>query len=372
MDIRTIHASATASRPWPTASRSDVAIYLAPLDGFRALSILLVVISHCNLQSVVPGGLGVLVFFVISGFLITRQLLSEVDKSGTLSFRGFYMRRFLRLYPALLLFMLVFNGLIIAVGHKVALGSILAGLFYATNYHDVYVETLPYNVNHILWSLAVEEHFFLFFPVMVWLFRDRLTAILPWLLGIVLAVLAWRFVVFGACGESSGGYCGAGRRIYYRTVTIVDCIMYVAITAIVLHYHRAPLMRVVNLPVLFGSIACLFATLLIRDELFRQTIRYSLQSISVALLILNVLYGSWRFPAAVLSFAPLIWVGKLSYSLYLVHFGVMMVMAAFFHSAGVAYPALYAVASTIAASASYYGIERPMLRLRRPFGSHAR
>src|SRR3954447_19141856 len=78
--------------------------YLPALDGFRAISISLVVLAHGGLNRVVPGLLGVVVFFVISGFLITRQMIAEIERSGRLDVRAFYVRRFLRLAPALLLY----------------------------------------------------------------------------------------------------------------------------------------------------------------------------------------------------------------------------------------------------------------------------
>jgi peptidoglycan/LPS O-acetylase OafA/YrhL len=80
---------------------------LLALDGLRAVSILLVLVSHAWLGHIVPGGLGVTIFFFISGFIITRLMISEWDKTGTISIKKFYIRRFFRLMPALIVFVVL-------------------------------------------------------------------------------------------------------------------------------------------------------------------------------------------------------------------------------------------------------------------------
>ena len=81
--------------------------YIPGLDGLRAIAVLLVLIAHVGGSHIIPGGFGVTVFFFISGFLITRLLLAESDKKGGIGLKAFYIRRFLRLLPALYLMLVV-------------------------------------------------------------------------------------------------------------------------------------------------------------------------------------------------------------------------------------------------------------------------
>ncbi len=141
---------------------------LLALDGLRAVSILLVLVSHAWLGHIVPGGLGVTIFFFISGFIITRLMISEWDKTGTISIKKFYIRRFFRLMPALIVFVvlsLITMQLADVNWTWIELSSVF---FYFANYFGIFVgfsgEVLPPHLS-ITWSLAVEEHFYMIFPV---------------------------------------------------------------------------------------------------------------------------------------------------------------------------------------------------------------
>ena len=89
------------------AARASAFAYQPVLDGWRAVSILLVLVSHGGLDKVVPGGLGVTIFFFISGFLITSLLISEFQREGRISLKKFYLRRFWRLAPPLICFIVL-------------------------------------------------------------------------------------------------------------------------------------------------------------------------------------------------------------------------------------------------------------------------
>ena len=123
--------------------------YLPVLDGFRAVSILLVVFSHADLGNIVPGGLGVTVFFVISGFLITRQMIAEIVSTGGFSFGAFYLRRFFRLAPALLLYLAMFTSLFLLLGAHMTGWQIASGIFYVANYYHIFIGYPPLNPNPI-------------------------------------------------------------------------------------------------------------------------------------------------------------------------------------------------------------------------------
>src|SRR5258707_8971143 len=95
------------------AARASAFAYQPVLEGWRAVSILLVLVSHGGLDKVVPGGLGVTIFFFISGFLITSLLISEFQREGRISLKKFYLRRFWRLAPPLICFIVLSTLLIV-------------------------------------------------------------------------------------------------------------------------------------------------------------------------------------------------------------------------------------------------------------------
>jgi peptidoglycan/LPS O-acetylase OafA/YrhL len=152
--------------------------YLPGLDGLRAVAVLGVLLYHADLAWMPGGFLGVDVFFVLSGFLITTLILEEIDRSGLVDFKRFYIRRARRLLPALLLVLAVV-AIMAAFWIRDAASGVrtdgLASLFYVTNWWYVvadqsYFEFIgrPALLKH-LWSLAVEEQFYLLWPVAAWL-----------------------------------------------------------------------------------------------------------------------------------------------------------------------------------------------------------
>lgn len=141
--------------------------YWPALDGLRGLAILLVVVAHAGIGLEPVGGqVGVTLFFVLSGFLITSILIVEKQQSGTIVLRRFYGRRARRLLPALCFFLVV-SGLIftLIVDDFAFWASTWPGLFYVSNYAQVFDVDVFANTH--LWSLSVEEHFYAFWPLIL-------------------------------------------------------------------------------------------------------------------------------------------------------------------------------------------------------------
>ena len=149
--------------------------YLSGLDGMRALAVIAVMVYHAN-SSWLPGGfLGVEMFFVISGYLITLLIIAERERSYTVSLVGFWKRRARRLLPALYV-MLVLVVAYTAVFESAALGQlrgdVIAGLFYVSNWYQLwvglgYTAAFDFAPLRHLWSLAVEEQFYVIWPLVM-------------------------------------------------------------------------------------------------------------------------------------------------------------------------------------------------------------
>jgi peptidoglycan/LPS O-acetylase OafA/YrhL len=359
--------------------------YIPELDGLRAVSIVIVLLSHWGLGSVVPGGFGVTLFFGISGFIITRLLLAEWQAHGRIDLKAFYIRRAVRLFPAMLAFLLLSCLALLAAGLPPPGWSLLSGLFYMTNYERIWLEqgtgleTFP-NPFHILWSLAIEEHFYLLFPLFLMLTLRR-GRFLPWVTGLILASLAWRLLLRAACvpggmWEGMTAVCGLDleNRFYLGTDTRLDAILFGCALAWMVARPAAWTRRLLQHPatlVLAGLLV--LGSLLHRDPGFRDTWRYSVQSLAILLGLGALLFS----PAAgwlrgLLRLPPLLLLGRMSYVIYLTHWLAICIAC---HWQGVPIvdaeqgfpPGWYLVCLPLTAALAagfYWGLEKPVARLR--------
>jgi peptidoglycan/LPS O-acetylase OafA/YrhL len=204
------------------------------LDGLRGIAILFVVASHARIPVIKFGGTtGVTLFFVLSGFLITTLLITERERTGTISLRRFYQRRALRLLPALLAALA--GGTILAVAFGAPPGRTLTAagmcLFYLGNLWPlVHIDPFPFNV---LWSLALEEQYYLLWPLLLLAARRIKT---PWVLGGVLAMALTSLVLrFTGDVTTLAGY----DRAYYLPQSGAWAILAGAAVALYLHNRSA-------------------------------------------------------------------------------------------------------------------------------------
>jgi peptidoglycan/LPS O-acetylase OafA/YrhL len=352
----------------PPAGSGDAPPRIAGLDGLRAMAVLLVIATHAGLERVLPGGFGVTLFFFISGWLITGQLRRELQLRGRIDLRAFYWRRALRLLPAAWAFVAVAGGSFLAIGGHIAPAGWAAALGYGANYYDLYprYQTDVPGVRHpfnILWSLAIEEHFYMLWPLLIGpLWRSRRA----WLavLALCVAILVWRIVLDAALAGAPGSWLAD--RLYKGSDTRLDSIGWGALAA-TLPARRRPGGRFF---VQVAAAVLLAASLLIRDPWFRDTLRYTLQGAALLVLV-PALLAADTWPRRALEAAPLVAIGRLSYALYLWHW---LAMGAADFLAPHDRPLWLAIAlplSAVLALASFFGIERPMLALRRRAGSHA-
>jgi len=342
--------------------------YLPTLDGWRAVSIALVILHHYPVRCTVPflggvlqtlsnvGEVGVDLFFAISGLLICSRLLDEESKFGKISVKGFYLRRFFRIFPAAQLYLLVV--LILAVFHRIPLvpADWFGALFFFRNYTMLweYLRHSPLALHWYtghFWSLSMEEHFYLILPAVLVAFRrTRL-----WVLGgLAVSVALWRVVLAHLLHRDY--------QFNFRTDTHVDALLIPAMIALALF----PLLRNETakryLPAWSFPI---FVILEIGLLATRVPPFLTWQAIVIPLLILSTVLHPNSIPGSILEFLPIRWIGWISYSLYLwqqLFFGTNLVGS----PQGIAFlrqPPISLAALMLCATFSYYVVEKPFIRL---------
>lgn len=351
--------------------------YTPFLDGFRGYAILLVIIGHLYRDLIRISFLGVTLFFFVSGFLITKLLIVEYQKKNTISLQDFYLRRIFRLYPALIFFLIVTIVFVLFSGQTILFPDILSGLFYFTNYYLVYLKPalLPADyplVSEILWSLSVEEHFYLFFPLLfLFLFSDNGNKLI-FVLSLLLALFLFsRFIAF---------YRGTTlpqifKVTYYTTHNRGDSILYGCISALLIYrYEAKAYIRLIHSKWIFiSSVLLLVFIEFVPSHFFQNTLKYSIQGIALSMLVPYFLFiesgtGIKRW----LEGKVIVFIGKLSYSLYLFHWLAIKIVEFYVPKRDIVINLLVVALSLALALISYYYVERPFLVLRRKFGSHAR
>ena len=350
--------------------------YRPALDGLRAFAVLAVVLFHATSSytwQYKGGFLGVDVFFVISGCLITLLLLAEYERSATVSLRAFYGRRALRLLPALVV-TLVWVGVAIEVtGWRVGqsyLRSALEALFYVANWASLHGTKSPLGYLTHTWSLSIEEQFYLLWPgVLLLLLRRRVSR--RHLLGVVVGLIA-----LVALGRAVAWLVADGpahyRFFYLSTVTRADCILVGVALGIAVTDERvmARLRWVDNKAVAVLAAAALvgitFATRVVSGWYYLGGA--TLVAVLAAVLVAHGMRRDSGPVATVLTWGPLVHVGRRSYGLYLVQLPLIVFLSRInnehLHVGGIAFVLLAVAASLVAAELSWTLIERPFLRLK--------
>jgi peptidoglycan/LPS O-acetylase OafA/YrhL len=302
------------------------------LNGIRAVSVMIVFLSHAGFERLVPGRLGVTIFFFLSGFLITTLMIREHSRFGSIDIRAFYIRRFLRLMPPLLIALAVAYGLTYAgiLPGNITLEGIAAQLLYFANYLEIFFqgsEKIPTGTG-VLWSLAVEEHFYILFPlIMAAAFSFGATNRSKILVAaaLCLAVLSWRsYLVYGLGVPEA--------RTYYGSDTRIDSIIYGCILAFAMNGRMQDDRGDARLsPMEWGALVAagllMLTTFAVRDPQFRETLRYSFQGIALLPFFYLAVrrHRSWVF--WLLNTPVAVKVGIYSYSIYLIHRVIIVMLA---------------------------------------------
>lgn len=346
--------------------------YIPSLDGLRCVAILLVFLSHvqntAHMPRIVPGNFGVTLFFFLSGFLITTLLRLELERTGGVNFKLFYLRRVLRIFPT---FYLVLGGAALYGWYAGTMDPLwlLGQVLQVTNYQIIAGGwTAPIAPNtEVYWSLAVEEHFYLVFPmVFVLLARyvprgQRAMALLA-LCGVVFLWRCW--LVYGTGS--------APDRTYLATDTRIDSILFGCALALwgnpALDASRISesTWKRVLLPL---SIVGLLVSFAITNRGFRETFGYSLQGICLfSVFVVAVRFPEWGVMRW-LNHPTVRLLGAMSYAIYLIHPSALFVAESLVGTSLVRLAPTATVLTLAAAAALYYGVEKPVGRLRRKFST---
>lgn len=367
-----IAVSLTTAKTLDSVAKPFELGYQPWLDGLRGVSILLVLSVHMRLiapvtGSVLPAGgfLGVDVFFVISGFLITSLLLSEYQTTHNISLKSFYWRRALRLFPALL-GVLLFTSLLAGLyGSFSALGltpiRLASTLTYFTNWIRAYEGSETWLLFHF-WSLSIEEQFYLIWPAvllsLLW-FKVRPAVITLLVIAAIVASVFLKLWLF-----DSGATVN---RVYYGSDTRADSVLIgcLASLALSLGYIRITeqAQRLLSAMARAGVII-IFGFIVVSSDGFQPLYLggLTLISLSVGAIVLHLTASPESAAARLLSNPSLVWIGKRSYGLYLWHWPMYEIARLLPGEIATAIAAL--VLTVCAASLSYRYIELPFLRIK--------
>jgi peptidoglycan/LPS O-acetylase OafA/YrhL len=321
----------------PAASRS-AQDRLPFIQGLRAVAVLVVVAFHAGLP--VPGGfIGVDIFFVISGFVITAMLGREFARTGSTSFRNFYLKRFKRLAPALALTVSV--TMVISVfllspfgaqqeAARTGIGATLfsANVSIATGTGDYFVAQASHNPLLNTWSLSVEEQIYLVFPafmLLLWLSsKSRRRKSLPFLITLFLGIFSFAIAVIGSTGHQPDrgallfGFYSPFTRFWEFTAGALVALSLGQLTRI--NRKFAGLLS-------FTGLGILIIALGVTNETTPYPGIWTLLPVAATTLIIVGGLGSSNFITRSLSSTPLVRMGDWSYSIYLWHWPIIVFAA---------------------------------------------
>ena len=355
--------------------------YLPSIDSLRAIAVIAVIIYHIDANYLPGGFLGVDLFFVLSGYLISSLIIKEYKRTGTVNLYNFYVRRARRLLPAVyfmitvvLVILTLFNGVLLKKSYLDALfGYIYTSnwwyIFHKLDYFDTFGSQSPFK--H-LWSLAIEEQFYMFFPLIFLMFNRKKSDktgnyklyknfiyIVLSLILVSLIVHIWLFDI----NNINRIYFGTDTRAFSLLVGVVGAILYPMDK---LSEKTTAKDNAIYSVFSIVSIVALIVIMIYTSEYNTWLYRGGFLLVAVLGLIIIISSGrQYTFVSKLLSFRPFVFIGKISYSLYLWHFPILVITTPVSEigNPNLFYVALRIVLIFLAAIGSYMFVETPIRKL---------
>jgi peptidoglycan/LPS O-acetylase OafA/YrhL len=343
---------------------------ISGLDAARALAVILVLIDHFkvfdyfSLEHRATGSLGVMIFFVLSGFLITSMLLKEFRQTGNISLANFYRRRAYRIFPNFYCCWIL-TTVVYFLGRDFYWKHAALSFFYLMDYGRALApeNVQPWMHMWVSWSLAVEEKFYLLWPLLLLVLLKR-PNLIRMLVSIILGLWVYRAVMTL--------HFHVRESYLYNTFDMrADALLVGCLLAIMVENDRirllcCELLRRQWVSVLAPLALVLMTVVAAPSSKTVALVLWSMQPLIVAVMLLQAVYWgakSWTFTGH----ATVRWIAQLSYALYLYHplAGRIVKLLGMRH---LGYPAV--ILTLIMASASYYLVERPFMRMRDRQGPH--
>ena len=355
--------------------------YLPSIDSLRAIAVIAVIIYHIDANYLPGGFLGVDLFFVLSGYLISSLIIKEYKSTGTVNLYNFYVRRARRLLPAVyfmitvvLIIITLFNGVLLKKSYLDALfGYIYSSnwwyIFHKLDYFDSFGSQSPFK--H-LWSLAIEEQFYMFFPLIFLIFNRKSKSnnsnsklnknFIYVVLSLILVSLIAHILLFDI-NNINRIYFGTDTRAFSLLVGVVGAILYPMDR---LSERTTKKDNMIYSIVSLVSILVLIGIMINTSEYNTWLYRGGFLLVAIIGLIIIISSGrQYTFMSKLLSFKPLVFIGKISYSLYLWHFPILVVTTPVSEigNPNLFYVTLRIVLVFLVATGSYMFVETPIRKL---------
>lgn len=355
--------------------------YLPSIDSLRAIAVIAVIIYHIDANCLPGGFLGVDLFFVLSGYLISSLIIKEYKSTGTVNLYNFYVRRARRLLPAvyfmitvILIIITLFNGVLLKKSYLDALfGYIYSSnwwyIFHKLDYFDSFGSQSPFK--H-LWSLAIEEQFYMFFPLIFLIFNRKSKAnngnnklnknFIYVVLSLILVSLIAHILLFDI-NNINRIYFGTDTRAFSLLVGVVGAILYPMDK---LSERTTKKDNITYSIVSLVSILVLIGIMITTSEYNTWLYRGGFLLVAIIGLIIIISSGrQYTIMSKLLSFKPFVFIGKISYSLYLWHFPILVVTTPVSEigNPNLFYVTLRIILIFLVATGSYMFVETPIRKL---------